>query len=164
MDKPQTEHSAQTMDSGRVPFFRGIQFKYAVTYLLLIALVLLLLNTYPLLMAQNMVFRSKESSLKSQALAIATALGVSESLTAEGVEQAMSLLEELSATRILVTDGAGLILYDTSEIDNRLYSHALLGEVVAALRGEDVFRSEYRDGAFRSRSAVPVVYRAISAT
>ena len=40
MDKPQTEHSAQTMDSGRVPFFRGIQFKYAVTYLLLIALVL----------------------------------------------------------------------------------------------------------------------------
>ena len=68
MDKPQTEHSAQTMDSGRVPFFRGIQFKYAVTYLLLIALVLLLLNTYPLLMAQNMVFRSKESSLKSQAL------------------------------------------------------------------------------------------------
>ena len=53
MDKPQTEHSAQTMDSGRVPFFRGIQFKYAVTYLLLIALVLLLLNTYPLLMAQN---------------------------------------------------------------------------------------------------------------
>ena len=55
MDKPQTEHSAQTMDSGRVPFFRGIQFKYAVTYLLLIALVLLLLNTYPLLMAQNMV-------------------------------------------------------------------------------------------------------------
>ena len=32
MDKPQTEHSAQTMDSGRVPFFRGIQFKYAVTY------------------------------------------------------------------------------------------------------------------------------------
>ena len=104
------------MDSGRVPFFRGIQFKYAVTYLLLIALVLLLLNTYPLLMAQNMVFRSKESSLKSQALAIATALGVSESLTAEGVEQAMSLLEELSATRILVTDGAGLILYDTSEL------------------------------------------------
>ena len=134
MDKPQTEHSAQTMDSGRVPFFRGIQFKYAVTYLLLIALVLLLLNTYPLLMAQNMVFRSKESSLKSQALAIATALGVSESLTAEGVEQAMSLLEELSATRILVTDGAGLI----------------------------VFRSEYRDGAFRSRSAVPVVYRGIT--
>ena len=46
MDKPQTEHSAQTMDSGRVPFFRGIQFKYAVTYLLLIALVLFAVVDY----------------------------------------------------------------------------------------------------------------------
>ncbi len=162
MAKDRPAPAAQPADSGRVPLFHRIQFKYAVTYLLLIALVLLLLNTYPLLMAQNMVFRSKESSLKSQALAIATALGVSESLTAEGVEQAMSLLEELSATRILVTDGAGLILYDTSEIDDRLYSYALLGEVVAALQGEDVFRSEYRDGAFRSRAAVPVVYRGIT--
>ena len=153
MDKPQTEHSAQTMDSGRVPFFRGIQFKYAVTYLLLIALVLLLLNTYPLLMAQNMVFRSKESSLKSQASGHRHRLGCIRVLTAEGTwSRPCPFWKSLSATRILVTDGAGLILYDTSEIDNRLYSHALLGEVVAALRGEDVFRSEYRDGAFRCRA------------
>ena len=46
MDKPQTEHSAQTMDSGRVPYFRGIQFKDAVTYLLLIALVLFAVVDY----------------------------------------------------------------------------------------------------------------------
>ncbi len=132
------------------------------TYLLLIALVLILLNTYPLFMAQKMVFQSKESSLRRQALAIGTALSVSETLTAEGVEQAVLLLEELSATRILVTDASGLILYDTSEIDNRLYDYALLGEVAAALDGRDVFRSEYREGAFRSRAAVPVVYRGVT--
>lgn len=143
----------------RVPFFRSIQMKYALAYLSVIAVVILLLNTYPLLMAQNMVFQSKEDSLKRQALAIGTALGVTETLTAEGVEQAMMLLEELSATRILVTDASGLILYDTSELDNRLYDYALLGEVAAALRGQDVFRSEYREGAFRSRAAAPVVYR-----
>ena len=146
----------------RVPFFRSIQAKYAVTYLSVIAVIILLLNTYPLYMAQDMVFRSKESSLKRQALAISTALGVTESLTAEGVEQAVSLLEELSATRILVTDASGLILYDTSEIDNRLYDYALMGEVVAALRGQDVFRCEYREGAFRSRAAVPVTYRGMT--
>ena len=132
------------------------------TYLLLIALVLILLNTYPLFMAQKMVFQSKESSLRRQALAIGTALSVSETLTAEGVEQAVLLLEELSATRILVTDASGLILYDTSEIDNRLYDYALLGEIAAALDGRDVFRSEYREGAFRSRAAVPVVYRGVT--
>jgi len=144
---------------GRTSFFHSVQMKYALTYLLLIALVLILLNTYPLLMAEDMVFKSKESSLKRQALAIGTALGVTEVLTPEGVEQAVSLLEELSATRILVTDASGLILYDTSEIDNRLYHYALVAEVAAALGGQDVFRSEYRDGAFRSRAAVPVTYR-----
>ena len=147
---------------GRVSLFRSVQAKYAVTYLIVIAIVILLLNTYPLYMTQDMVFHSKESSLKRQALAISTALGVTDTLTAEGVEQAVSLLEELSATRILVTDAAGLILYDTSEIDNRLHDYALMGEVVAALRGQDVFRCEYRDGAFRSRAAVPVTYRGMT--
>jgi len=145
--------------TGRISFFHSVQLKYALTYLLLIALVLVLMNTYPLLMAEDMVYKSKESSLKRQALAIGAALGATQALTPEGVEQAVSLLEELSATRILVTDATGLILYDTSEIDNRLYDYALVAEVAAALRGKDVFRSEYRDGAFRSRAGVPVTYR-----
>lgn len=149
-------------ERAKVPFFRSIQMKYALTYLTVIAVIILLLNTYPLIMAQNMVFRSKEDSLKRQALAIGTALGVTETLTAEGVEQAVLLLEELSATRILVTDASGLILYDTSELDNRLYDYALLGEIAAALQGQDVFRSEYRNGAFRSRAAAPVVYRGVT--
>ncbi len=143
----------------RTPFFRSIRAKYALTYLLLIALVVLLLNTYPLLAAEDLVFKSKEASLKSQALAIGAALGVTETLTPEGVEQSMLLLEELSATRVLVTDPSGLILYDTSEVDNRLNDYALIAEVAAALGGQDVSRCEYRDGAFRSRAAVPVMYR-----
>ena len=148
--------------AARVPFFRRIQVRYAMAYLSVIAVIILLLNTYPLFMAQEMVFQSKESSLRRQALAIGTALGVTETLTAEGVEQAVLLLEELSATRILVTDATGLILYDTSEIDPSVGDYALLGEVAAALRGKNVFRCEYRDGAFRSRAAAPVVYRGVT--
>ena len=60
--------------TGRVPFWRSIQTKFAMAYLLVVAAIVLVLNTYPLLMAQNMVFRSKESSLKSQALAVAAFL------------------------------------------------------------------------------------------
>ena len=37
-----------------------------------------------------------------------------------------------------------------------------MGEVVAALRGQDVFRTEYRGEAFRSRTAVPVTYRGVA--
>ena len=132
-----------------VPFFQSIQVKYALTYLLVIAAVLLLLNTYPLLMAQNMVFKSKETAMERQALTISTALGVTETLTTDGVEQVMLLLEDLGATRILVTDPSGLILYDTSEIDNSVYRYALLGEVVAALRGAYRLYREIREMARR---------------
>ena len=146
----------------RVPFFHSIQVKYALTYVLVVAVILLVMNTYPLLMAQNMVFTSKESSLKRQALTLGSAVAVSETLTSEGVEQAITLLEDLQVTRVLVTDASGLILYDSSTLDNRQGDYALMGEVVAALRGEDVFRSEYREGAFRSRAAVPMVYRGMT--
>jgi signal transduction histidine kinase len=142
-----------------VPFFRSLQAKYALTYLCVIAVVILLLNTYPLLMAENMVYQSKESTLKRQALAIGTALGVTENLTAEGVEQAVLLLEELSATRILVTDAEGLVLYDTAETAGRSYDAALLA---AALKGYDEFGCEYLDGAIHSTAAVPVVCRGVT--
>lgn len=146
----------------RVPFFRSIQTKFALAYILVVAAILLILNTYPLLMAQNMVFTSKESSLKRQALTLGSAIAVSETLTVDGVEQAMELLEEMQVTRVLVTDVSARILYDSSTLDNRSGDYALMGEVLGALRGEDVFRSEYREGAFRSRAAVPMVYRGVT--
>ena len=45
-----------------VPFFRSIQAKYALTYLLVVAAILIVMNTYPLLMAENMVFSLGMSS------------------------------------------------------------------------------------------------------
>lgn len=160
--KLQRERGKLGRREGRVPFWRSIQTKFALTYLLVVAAIVLVMNTYPLLMAQNMVFTSKESTLKRQALTIGNALAVSESLSAEGVEQAMTLLEDLQVTRVLVTDDTGLILYDSSTLDSRRGDYALMGEVVAALRGKDVFRTEYRSEAFRSRAAVPVVYRGVT--
>ena len=127
---------------GRVPFFRSIQAKYALTYLLVVAAILIVMNTYPLLMVENMVFASKESTLKQQALVIGSALAVSETLTREGVEQTMALLEEAQGTRVLVTDASARILYDSSTLDNRLGDWALVGEVAAALRGHAASRCE----------------------
>lgn len=154
-EKSEARHS-------RVPFWRSIQTKYVLTYLLVVGVIVLVLNTYPLLMAQKMMFSSKEDTLKRQALTIGSALAVSGSLTAEGVEQAMSLLEDMQVTRALVTNESGLILYDSSPLDNRQTDYALMGEVVAALRGADVSRSEFREGAFRSRAAVPIMNHGVT--
>ena len=130
----------QRQREARVPFFRSIQAKYALTYLLVVAAILIVTNTYPLLMAENMVFTSKENTLKRQALVIGSTLAVSETLTRESVEQTMALLEEAQGTRVLVTDASARILYDSSTLDNRLGDYALMGEVTAALKGKDVSR------------------------
>lgn len=148
--------------AGEVPFFHSLQGKYVATYLLLVVAIVLVLNTYPLIMAQNMVFSAKEASLKRQALAIGSALAVSEVLTEDGVAQAMELLDDMQGTRVLVTNESGLILYDSSTLEKRTGDYAITAEVVKALRGEDVCRSEYRRGAFRTRVAVPTVYRGVT--
>ena len=160
--RQRARHESLVRKAGEVPFFYSIQVKYVLTYLLLVVAIVLVLNTYPLLMAQNVVFSAKEASLKRQALAIGSALAVSETLTEDGVTQAMELLDDMQGTRVLVTDESGLILYDSSTLDKRTGNYAIIAEVVAALRGEDVCRSEYRQGAFRTRVAVPAVYRGVT--
>lgn len=146
------------MEQSKVSFWQSIQFRYALIYLTVVAAVAVLMNTYPVIMAQNMVFQSKRTSLLSQTAVAASALSA-EVLTPESVEQAMLPLDDLSATRVLVTDAAGMILYDTSELEPSVYHYALLYEVISALRSNDVCRSEFRDNAFRSRAASPILYK-----
>ena len=157
----------------RVPFFRSIQTKYALTYIVVIAAVLAFMNIYPVLKVQDLIYQSKQTSLQSQSAVIASALAGLESLTPEGVAQVMNQLEGgvtqpmnqmdetgvMSSTRIIVTDGAGMILFDTLEGGGTLYRYALTREVAYALSGNDVFDSIYTDGRFQSRAALPVVYR-----
>ena len=146
----------------RVPFGHSLQTKFMLSYGAIILALVLFLNTYPILISQNMVFQSKQDSLWRQADIITSTLAGRESLTAEGVEATLSLLSVTGVDRLMVTGPDGLVLYDTSEVDNARGKYALLWEVVSALEGNDVFQSEYRDRAFRSRAAAPIVYRGMT--
>ena len=153
----------------KVPFFASLQVKYALSYFVIFAVVLVLLNTYPLMASQELLFTSKRDSLKSQTAVMASALMELESLSAEQVARVMNMLDSMGTTRILVTDPAGLILYDSTrqpgeeEADSSggeaEYRYALYQEVVSALRGNDVFYSRYVDRMFTSTAAMPIVYR-----
>ncbi len=143
----------------KIPFRRSLQLKFALTYIIIIAAVLILLNTYPVLVSQDLVFRSKASLLQSQAAVIADTIARTEALTAEAVRDYVEPLGYTGQFRVLVTDEFGLILYDSDELRFTQGRYAMLGEVTAALRGYDVATSSYLDGAFHSRSAVPVIYR-----
>jgi signal transduction histidine kinase len=117
------------------------------------------MNTYPLLVSQDMVFRSKETSMQSNVSVMVNSLSGLEKLTEENVAAAMAVVEETGLSRVLVTDGAGMVLYDTRETDTAVGDYTLYTEIVQALIGNDAFSCTYENGAFRSRASSPVLYQ-----
>ena len=162
-----------TEEKGRkVPFFASLQTKYALSYLAIFLVVLVLMNTYPVLTSQDLLFTSKRDSLKNQAAVMASALMELESLSGDQVVRVMNMLDNMGLDRILVTDPAGMVLYDSLRDDwgengapeeettgEPEYRYALYREITAALRGQDVFYSRYEDRVFTSTAACPIVYR-----
>ena len=151
----------------RVPVWRSLQTKYAITYLVIVAAVVGLLNTYPVMVSQTLAYQSKQTALQNQASVLASALATGpEALTQESATRTVSLLlGSLGVTRVVVTDPSGLVLCDFQEGSQRSDTagqYAMIWEIVTALRGNDVFRSEYKSGALLSRAAVPVTYRSMT--
>lgn len=58
----------------------------------------------------------------------------------------------------MVTNSAGLVLYDTRQGSNAVGEYALYSVVAVALRGQDASYCSYDGTAFLSRVATPVVY------
>lgn len=133
--------------------------KFCLSYILIITAVLVLLNTYPLLVSEDLVFRSKETTLQSSVSVMVNSLSGLNHLTEENVTEALAVVEETGLSRILVTDGAGRVLYDTRETGSAVGEYAVYTEIVQALLGNDAFSCSYRSGAFRSRASSPVLYQ-----
>ena len=133
--------------------------KFGLSYVGIIAVLLVLLNTYPLMASQDLVIRAKETSLQSSVSVMVYSLSGLEQLNEENVAAALAVVEETGLSRILVTNGAGRVLYDTRETNGAVGDYVLYTEVVQALLGNDAFTCAYRDGAFRSWASSPVLYQ-----
>ena len=136
-----------------------MQLKFGLSYIAVIAAVLLLLNTYPLLVSEDLVFRSKETTMQWSVSVMVYSLAGLDRLNQENVATAMAVVEETGLSRVLVTDSAGQVLYDTRETLGAVGKYTFYSEIVQALEGYDTFSCSYRDGAFRSRAASPVLYQ-----
>ena len=95
----------------------NLQSKFGISYIGIILAVLVLLNTYPLLVSQDLVFKSKETSLRGSVKLIEASLSGLETLTVDNVSDALSSMTETGVNRLLVTDAAGRILYDSRKED-----------------------------------------------
>ena len=137
----------------------SLQVKFGLSYIAVIAAVLLLLNTYPLLVSEDLVFHSKETNMTGSVSVVVYSLAGLNRLNQENVAAAMAVVEETGLSRVLVTDSTGLVLYDTRETGSAVGKYTFYSEIVQALEGYDAFSCSYRDDAFRSRTASPVLYQ-----
>ena len=134
----------------------SVQFKFVALTFAFIALLLVFLNTYPLLASRDLVFSSKQSSLQSQASVAAASLSALEELTPEGVGQVMELLDLPEPMRVVIADADGEILYDDAGGNNAHAAVDMTEEISRALAGEMLFHPRFADGAFSSSVAQPV--------
>lgn len=131
---------------------RSLRTQFIAFVLVLLFLLLILLNTYPLTSSRDRIFEEKSASLSSRATVIATALGALETLSRDYVGEVLSYLDVGGISRIIVTDPEGSVVYDS-------VSAAALPELDAlstALESKTVFQSDFRDSAFFSVAACPV--------
>jgi len=117
------------------------------------------LNLYPPLVSEDLVFLSKTNTLSSSVSVIVSSLSGLDKLTEENVASAMTVAAEAGLSRLLVTDAGGKILYDTRETGSAVGQYTFYTEIVQALLGMDVSICRYENNAFRSRAASPVVYQ-----
>jgi signal transduction histidine kinase len=148
-----------TISKAKTLVKNSLQLKFGLSYILIIAAVLILLNTYPLLVSENLVFRSKATTLQSSVSVIVSSLGGLEKLTEDNVTQTMTVAEDTGLSRILVTDASSRVLYDTRETGSAVGHYTFYTEIVQALVGNDAFTCSYENGAFRSRASSPVLYQ-----
>ena len=126
-------------------------------YFLVIAVVLVLVNTYFLEESRDMIFASKQTFVESQAALIATSLeDAFASLYEEDVHRIMQQVEGLAEiSYIVITDQYGRILYDPA--DNHLRPDYPSADIYRALEGFNIFYARFSDGVFSSRAFTPIM-------
>ena len=127
-----------------------IQFISFITALLLV--LLLLLNSYPLISSRDAVFEEKRSSMTAQAATLASSLSGLERLSPENIAEVLRYLDLSGYTRVLVADRSGGSLYDSAG----QAGGQIPADLLTCLKGKTVFRSSFREAAFLSSIAIPL--------
>ena len=128
----------------------SIRFRSMAFLALLLAVLLLLLNTFPVISSRDAVFEEKRSAMSSRAALLASSLSGLDRLSEAGIGEVLSFLELSDYDRIAVVDETGSPLYDSGN------SQLPMEDIRRALSGKAVFRSRFGESAFLSSITMPV--------
>ena len=131
------------------------------TYVVITFFMLLFLNLYCSNASHTLFQQSKQASMTDKCQLIAEEIAQLEVVNREGVEDVLSDMGSMTATRIVVTDPYGLAVFDSLQSAQGTY--VLFPEIAQALDfsnwkyGNDTFTWLYRDGAIQSTVAIPII-------
>ena len=125
-------------------------------YIVITFVVLLFLNIYSAQVSQKLFYKSKETSMIEKCQLAAAEISTEEVLNSSTVSNAVKRMGSLRVSRLIVTDRAGISIYDSAQEGNA-GCYMMLPEIVKALDSNDVFSWNYHDGAMQSRAATPIV-------
>lgn len=95
--------------------------------------------------------------MQDKVLVASAAMGELPRLSPLEINSILEQVDALNASRTLVTDARGTVIYDTLTADSAVGKAALLPEIVRALEGSDVFHAVYRGGVLQSKAAAPIL-------
>ncbi len=142
--------------------YGSTQFRYAMTYVVITFVVLLILNIYCSNISQRLFYQSKETSMIEKCQLASDEIAKLEVLSPATVAEIVGQMESLKITRLIVTDCSASVLYDSA--GQAVGTYVLLPEILQALEigrqspdGNDVFSWNYHSGVMNSRAATPII-------
>ncbi|MDR1590008.1 MAG: HAMP domain-containing histidine kinase [Oscillospiraceae bacterium] len=138
--------------------FSSLRVRIAFSYALLLAVVLVLMNTYFLTASRDMIFTSKHTLIRNQAAIMETALADFDDLSIDDVSQVMARLDVDESMRVVIMDDDGILLYDTTDsAGGSYYADFFQQNASRALGGYDVISLRFSEGVFYSSALLPVI-------
>ena len=132
----------------------SIRFRFFAFIAALLLVLLVLLNSYPLISSRDAVYEEKRSSMSAAASVVASSLAGLDRLSQESVAEVLTFLDISGYSRILVADRSGVVVYDDGGSAGSLTQ---IADVLTALReSKTIFRSRLGEDAFLSSYAVPM--------
>ncbi|MEF2836509.1 MAG: ATP-binding protein [Oscillospiraceae bacterium] len=132
------------------------QFRYAMTYVAITFVVLLILNIYCSITCQKLFYQSKRDSMIEKCLLVSDEIATLDVLNSTSVATIVGQMESLKISRLVVTDHTAKVIYDSA--NESVGSYTLLPEILTAIDGNDVCSWNYHDGATDTHAATPILY------
>ena len=122
-----------------------------------ILLLLVIINTYPVIAMRDVVQTDKERSMSSTASVVSSALSGLDVLTPDNVSGVIELLNVTEDNHILVTNDSRIVVYDSWGESVGTNLTASFPEMSRVFAGKLVFRSDYDIDGFTSQVCAPVM-------